>query len=171
MYVNNNLSNNLGGSLNIRASGGDGNIVTFASKDSKLAQYIDITSAGVKLNCKVNGEWGNTINLATKDDLTPVKYTGITAAAGKTIVENASYKIGKFLIINLKVRIDNTNKEIFNISDRIMSNPVTTMIGIGEEWSSTSSIYMYVGEGTAICNVSALVSGKYLHICVPVILK
>ena len=69
--VSDNLSQNLGGSLNIRASGGDGNIVTFASKDSKLAQYIDITSKGVKLNCKVAGEWGNTINLATKDDLSP----------------------------------------------------------------------------------------------------
>ena len=76
------MSKNLGGSLNIRASGDNGNIVTFASKDSKLAQYIDITSAGVKLNCKVNGEWGNTINLATKDDL------GIyfTAAGSKAAV-------------------------------------------------------------------------------------
>ena len=79
--VSDNLSQNLGGSLNIRASGGDGNIVTFASKDSKLAQYIDITSKGVKLNCKVDGEWGNTINLATKDDFVIKTYT----IAGKAV--------------------------------------------------------------------------------------
>lgn len=81
--VSDNLSQNLGGSLNIRASGGDGNIVTFASKDSKLAQYIDITSKGVKLNCKVDGEWGNTINLATKNDI-PTRYDSVIITAAKS---------------------------------------------------------------------------------------
>lgn len=50
--VSDNLSQNLGGSLNIRASGGDGNIVTFASKDSKLAQYIDITYMVNNQSCR-----------------------------------------------------------------------------------------------------------------------
>lgn len=69
------MSKYLGGSLSIRTSN-DGNIVTFASKDSNLAQYIDITSKGAKLNYKVGGEWKNTITLATKDDLGITQYKG-----------------------------------------------------------------------------------------------
>ena len=52
-YVNNNLSNTVGGISNIRATDG-GNIASFRSKDSKIGQYIDVNSERVVINYMEN---------------------------------------------------------------------------------------------------------------------
>lgn len=103
--------------------------------------------------------------------MTPAKYTGFTAATGKTIVVNKSYKIGNLLIACLKIKIGTTDKEILTFTDSALNNEATPIIGMGTEWNITSFIYTYLGQNTLITNTETLTVGQYLHIYIPIVLK
>lgn len=171
--VSDNLSQNLGGSLNIRASGGDGNIVTFASKDSKLAQYIDITSKGVKLNCKVDGEWGNTINLATKDDLALVSLllSGTSEVSSSNLY--ATMKGKREIQVSGWFRTSSTKPtgaKIFSIPSGYTIGINTTLLAM--ESVSGAIISLWCDQrGTTFTTQREIPAGQYYVIPIPIQLQ
>ena len=171
--VSDNLSQNLGGSLNIRASGGDGNIVTFASKDSKLAQYIDITSKGVKLNCKVDGEWGNTINLATKDDLALVSLllSGTSEVSSSNLY--ATMKGKREIQVSGWFRTSSTKPtgaKIFSIPSGYTIGTNTTLLAT--ESVSGAIISLWCDQrGTTFTTQREIPAGQYYVIPIPIQLQ
>lgn len=119
-----------------------------------------------------NGDaWQNGKISASKDDLTPTKYTGITAVAGMTIVNNSSYRVGKIVVICLKVKIESPNNTVVNITDKILNNGGTSIVGMGAEWGANSSIYAYIGYDSIVINKADVTAGKYLHICIPLVIS
>jgi len=135
----------------------------YRGAESQIADYIFGDGKG--------GVIANLNDFVKKDDLTPTKYTGITAVAGMTIVNNSSYRVGKIVVICLKVKIESPNNTVVNITDKILNNGGTSIVGMGAEWGANSSIYAYIGYDSIVINKADVTAGKYLHICIPLVIS
>ena len=131
-YVNNNLSNKVGGISNIRATDG-GNITSFRSNDSKIGQYIDVNSERVVINYMENGEWKTGFALASKSDLTQYITVEKTTDAYGQISLDKAYNIKSLfcmgdrrfasLVGDINVRITDST------GDAIKNTPVKVIVG------------------------------------------
>lgn len=110
-----------------------------------------------------NGAWTNWTTTATKDDLTPTDYS-FTAGNGKSIVFNKSYKVGNLIIIAAKVKVTTTENVLLTFADSPKNQGAIFLLGKGGEYSVSSAIYGYIGNGAILTQSNQIADGDYVHV-------
>lgn len=131
--------------------------------NSLLMLRMNEEDKSIAVNAQTNGAWGSEKLLATKDDLTPVNFE-FTGGNGSTIVLNKSCRIGKLVVVSLKIKIDTVTKDVATYSGSAKNAGTSFAIGKGGEWSILSSTYAYIGNGVLTVRTEGLAVGDYLHI-------
>lgn len=99
----------------------------------------------------------------TNNNLTASAYS-FTAADGKTIVENHSFKVGDLIIVSAKLKVTATGEDLLSFTDTAKNKGTVFVIGKGTEWAIASAIYGYIGDHWISTQSVDISVGDYVHV-------
>lgn len=112
---------------------------------------------------RMNSVWQKGKISASKDDLTSTDYS-FTAGNGKSIVFNKSYKVGNLIIIAAKIKVTTTENTLLTFADSPKNQGAVFLLGKGGEYSLSSAIYGYIGNGAILTQSNQIAAGDYVHV-------